>query len=542
MDNRIGRNVSTRSERAMPLTLGTKALNWALKHALMRGDTDIFPSAFEFQALEHDWTNVVATIQSKDALDWSVRPARRCLAPKHRFGFRISTQLDPLDFLVYTALLYEVGVKLEARRVPSAQRIVHSYRFAPSADGRMFSEDWTYRTFQKESHAACGQQIKYVAIADIADFFPRISTHRIDNSLDAALGVGHLHATLLKKLVNQWAGSYSFGVPVGSAASRLIAEITIADIDQALLAEGSKYVRYSDDFRFFCKTESEAYGCLALVARFLWEHHGLTLQQHKTRVVPVRNFKSVYLRENERREVDTLSSRFYELIQSLGIDDPYEDIDFDSLTPEAQEELEALNLHGILEEQLKAEEPDLSLTKFLLRRLGQVGRGESSDLVLKKFKRFVPVVREAVEYLMQIAASDAAQKPEIGERLLKIYGDSRQSAIHLEYARMYLLHPFAIDRAWNGASKFVKLRNAAVDEFSIRELTLALGRSRQDFWFRSRKQALMSMGAWVRRAFIYGASCFPADEYKHWIRGLQSQLDPLDQAVARWGAKKPIAA
>ena len=524
----------------MALTLGTKALSWALKHALHRGDTDIFPAAFEFRALEHDWTDIVATIQSADALDWNVRAARRCLAPKHRFGFRISTQLDPLDFLVYTALVYEVGTKLEARRVPTSQRIVHSYRFAPTADGRMFGEDWTYRTFQKESHAACGPKIKYVAIADIADFFPRISTHRIDNALDVALGVGHLHATLLKKLVNHWAGTYSFGVPVGSAASRLIAEVTIADIDQALLAEGLTYARYSDDFRFFCKTESEAYGCLAVVAHFLWQHHGLTLQQHKTRVVPVERFKSVYLRENERREVDTLSSRFYELIKSLGIDDPYEDIDFDSLTPDAQRKLEALNLHGILEEQLKAEEPDLSLMKFLLRRLGQVGRGDSSGLVLKKFRRCVPVVKEAVEYLMQVSASDTSQKKAIGERLLRIYGDPRHSAGHLEYARMYLLHPFAIDPAWNGANKFVKLQNAAVDEFSIRELTLALGRSRQDFWFRSRKQALMSMAPWVRRAFIYGASCFPADEYKHWIRGLQTQFDPLDRAVARWGAKKPI--
>jgi hypothetical protein len=525
----------------MPLTIGNKALNWSLRHALARGDTDIFPPAFEFQAMENDWAQVSGAIQGGDILEWNGRPARRCLAPKHKFGFRISTQLDPLDFLVYTALLHEVGSKLEARRVPAAQRIVHSYRFAPHSDGRMFSEDWSYRTFQKESLAACRQKTNYVAVADIADFFPRISTHRIDNALDAALGVGHMHGTILKKLVNQWAGTYSFGVPVGSAASRLLAEVTIGDVDQALLAEGIRYVRYSDDFRFFCKTESEAYRCLVLVARFLWEHHGLTLQQHKTRVIPVESFKAAYLRENERRELDTLSERFHELIESLGVDDPYGDIDLESLSSESRAQLEALNLHGILDEQLKAKEPDLSLTKFLLRRLGQLGSGESAELVLKKFKRCVPVVREAVQYLVQVSASDATQRASMGEQLFKIYSDTRQSAAHLEYARMYLLYPFAVDEAWNNATKMVKLRNEAVDEFSVRKLTLALGRSKQDFWFRTRKQALPSMGAWVRRAFIYGASCFPADEYRHWIRGLQSQLDPLDRAVARWGTRRPIA-
>jgi Reverse transcriptase (RNA-dependent DNA polymerase) len=251
----------------MPLTIGKKALDWALTHALTRGDTDIFPPAFEFHALQHNWAQVTTELQAQDALYWNVRPYRRCLAPKHKFGFRISTQLDPLDFLIYTALLYEVGAKLEARRVPTSQRIVHSSRFAPSADGRMFSPDWSYSTFQRESLSSCRSHTKYVALADIADFFPRISTHRVDNALNTALGLGSMHATLLKRLVNRWAGTYSFGVPVGSAGSRLLAEATLGDIDQALLSERLRYVRYSDDFRFFCKTESDAYKSLEPISK-----------------------------------------------------------------------------------------------------------------------------------------------------------------------------------------------------------------------------------------------------------------------------------
>ena len=525
----------------MPLTLGTKALDWSLKHALTRGDTDIFPPAFEFEALDEDWAQVRNSIQGTDALDWNSRPARRCLAPKHKFGFRLSTQLDPLDFLVYTALTYEVGARLEARRVPASERVVHSYRFAPNADGRMFSEQWSYRTFQQESLAACRQRTRYVAVADIADFFPRISTHRVDNALDAALGVGHMHGTILKRLVSQWAGTYSFGVPVGSAASRLLAELTIGDVDEALLAEGIKYTRYSDDFRFFCKTESEAYRSLVLLARFLWEQHGLTLQQHKTRVLSVEAFRRSYLRENERRELDTLSERFRDLVQSLGIEDPYEDIDLESLSPEQRARVEALNLEGLLTKQLGEREPDLPLMKFLLRRLAQLRRAESADLLLKKFKSCVPVVREAIEYLVQVSGSQSKEKTRRGEQLLKIYTDVRQPAGHLEYARMYLLYPFAIDEGWNSATKLVKLRNEVVDEFSTRKLTLALGRAKQAFWFRTRKQGLLSLGPWIRRAFIYGASCLPADEYKHWIRGLQSQFDALDRAVSRYGAKKPIS-
>jgi len=521
----------------MSLTIGSKALNWALKHALKYGDTDIFPPAFEFSALESDWSRVTAAIQAVDLLDWSARPARRCLAPKHKFGFRISTQLDPLDFLIYTALIYEIGAKLEARRVPTSQHTVHSYRFAPASDGRMFSDAPSYRTFQTESLKVSRRGAKYVAVADIADFFPRLSTHRIDNALDGGLGVGHQHGTVLKRLLGQWAGTYSFGVPVGSAASRLLAEVTIGDIDQALLAEGVEYIRYSDDFRFFCKSESDAYRSLVLVARFLWENHGLTLQQHKTRVLSVERFRATYLRENEKRELDSLSERFLELTQALELDSPYEEIDLDSLSREDRERLQALNLQGILEVQLKAREPDLSLIKFLLRRLGQLGNAESTDLVLSQFRRCVPVVREAIQYLMRVSEPDA-KRAQVGEQLLKLYSDPRHPAAHLEYARMYILHPFAVDRAWNHVARVLKLWNQAVDEFSIRKLTLALGRSGQDFWFRSRKQALMSLAPWVRRAFIYGASCLPADEYKHWVRGLQTQLDPPGSSSCPLGCKE----
>src|SRR5882724_3946024 len=124
----------------MALTLSDASLDWSLKHAQEMGDTDIFPAAFEFDAIADDWKNVKIWINSADLLDWKTRPFRRCLVPKHRFGFRISTQLDPIDFLVYTALVHSVGKKLEASRVPVSAKIVHSYRFAPDSEGRMFSE------------------------------------------------------------------------------------------------------------------------------------------------------------------------------------------------------------------------------------------------------------------------------------------------------------------------------------------------------------------------------------------------------------------
>ncbi|RON43691.1 RNA-directed DNA polymerase [Pseudomonas frederiksbergensis] len=526
----------------MPLILSDAALDWALKHALTWSDTDIFPDLFEFKAISSDWNNVKASIQNINILEWKVRPYRRCLVPKHRFGFRISTQLDPLDFLVLTALTYEIGEKLEAYRIPVTDATVHSYRFKPDADGRMYSESSTYRTFQQASRTICeGYQPTHIVIADIADFFPRLYTHRIDNALDSALSIGHMHAEAIKMLIGHWAGAYSYGIPVGSAASRLIAEITISDIDQLLLSEGARYIRYSDDFRFFCKSEAEAYKYLTIIARGLLENHGLTLQQNKTKIVPIEIFRQKYLRENEKRELETLSERFYELLDEIGVEDVYGEIDYDALSIEHKAAVDHLNLEGILEEQIEEDEPDLSLIKFLLRRLAQLGDTYATNLIFDNFDKFVPVIRKCMEYLLHLDNLPADQKAKLGLKLIDLYRSDASTASHLEYSRMYMLRPFALDGEWNCDNQYVNLYNDSIDEFSRREILLAMGRSKKDFWFRSRKQNLQEMTPWVRRAFIYGASCLPSDEYKHWIRGIDGQLDNVERAVAQWARKHPIA-
>jgi Reverse transcriptase (RNA-dependent DNA polymerase) len=526
----------------MPLILKDASLDWALNHALTLGDTDIFPDIFEFHAIHHDWDRIKKSIQKVDASEWKVRPFRKCLIPKHRFGFRVSTQLDPLDFLVFTAIIKDVGTKLESTRIPSIDNVVHSYRFSPNKDGRIYSDLYTYRTFQKASYDNCEKYgSSHIVVADIADFFPRLYTHRIDNAIDSALGIGHMHGKALKNLIAHWAGSYSYGLPVGSAASRLIAEITISDIDEILLSEDVKYVRYSDDFRIFCNSEAEAYKSLTLIANSLLNNHGLTLQQNKTKIVSVDIFRKIYLKENEKRELETLSERFYDLLAEMGIQDTYEEVNYNTLKPQYQKAIDELNLKRILYEQINDEEPDLSLVKFLLRRLGQLNDTEIINTIFEKFNKFTPVVRETIEYLLKVDNLTPTQKSSIGKKLISIYKDNNSTASHLEYSRMYTLRPFALNGEWNSDDQYIKLyADALDDDFSKREILLAMGRRKKDFWFRGRKQTLPQMSPWMRRAFIYAASCLPRDEYKHWIRGMDGHLDDLERAIASWSQKNPI--
>jgi len=102
----------------MTLKLKESSLDWALTHIERYGDTNIFPIPFEYEAIRKCWeTDLKPFLLNSDILNWNTRTDRRCLTPKHRYGFRIATQLDPLDAIIFTALVGEIGKDIEKSRL-----------------------------------------------------------------------------------------------------------------------------------------------------------------------------------------------------------------------------------------------------------------------------------------------------------------------------------------------------------------------------------------------------------------------------------------
>jgi retron-type reverse transcriptase len=378
------------------LKLSRVSLEWALQQALNYGDTDIFPELFEFKAVEHDWGNIAQWLMEENILNWNVRPNRHLLIPKHRYGFRISTQLDPIDFLVFTALVYEIGIDIEGRRIPKTDNIVHSYRFDPKPDGLMFDKTYHYGTFQAQSRVLAEEsRCNWVVTADIADFFPRLYHHRVKNSLSNCTNKTN-HALAIDRLLSNWNESYSYGIPVGCAASRLIAENALDDIDKALLSEGTTFARFSDDYRIFCSTKREACEKLAFLAYVLFENHGLTLQQHKTRIISRETFLDIACTEEEA-EINQMWQKYEKLASELGLSSFYDDIEWDNLSEEQQEKISELNLNELLDEQAILDEINIPMTRFILRRLAQMGSSDSFNQVVDNIDNLYPVIPDVVK-------------------------------------------------------------------------------------------------------------------------------------------------
>lgn len=522
------------------LTLQDWSLEWALQHALQFGDTDVFPVPFEYQAVSHDWTNIKPELSANDVLRWTTRPARTLLSPKAKYGFRAVTQLDPLDFLVFSALLVELAADLEARRVPTQNQIVFSYRVNTDLNGQLFDPSIGYRQFIERCRAklAGNTEGRFVATADISDFYSRIYHHRLENALRAATQKAS-HVNAVMKLLSGWNGTETFGIPVGCAPSRLLAEITLSDVDEALLANGVDFIRFNDDYRIFASSEAEAYKQVAFLAEILFRNHGLSLQPQKTGIYTATQFVTNFLSTPLDREMDSLHDKFQDFIDELGLESWYEEIDYDDLSDEQQELIDALNLVELFREEIEREEPDLPVLKFCLRRLGQLGDDSIVDDVFQNLESLTPVFVEIISYIKNLRFMNPQGRSALGGRLLDLLDDSIVS--ELAYHRMWIIHVFTESTEWDNEDRFVTLYNSETDQACRRKLILAMGRAQQAHWFQSQWRSLFDHPSWQRRALLAAASCMPGDARRHWYRSVEPQLDKLELAVVRWARQHPFA-
>lgn len=517
------------------LKLQETSLDWALKHIENYGDTDIFPLPFEFNAIRHLWERDIRPwIRDMNLLEWELRSFRRLLTPKHRYGFRISTQLDPIDSIIYTSLIYEIGSDLEKSRIEKSQHISFSHRFEPNNLGRFFDPNFNWSAFQQYSLELCDSgEFNYVLVADIADFYPRIYSHPLEQSLARSTNKSN-HVIALKRCFSQLNGSVSYGIPVGQAASRLLAELILDDIDRGLLVEGIKHCRYVDDFRIFVKNEREALQSLGIIANLLFENQGLTLQQHKTKILSIDEFKKIVLKTEQDTEIERLAEKFHEILKELDLD-LYDDVDYNDLGQEAQEEINRLNLEEILEEHITtSEDIDIPLVRFILGRLSQINNPNSIEVLIKNIDKLYPVFKDVLKYIQSIDVEEEVKRI-VGAQLIDLINETSLVG-HLEFNRLWLFNTFTKDNQWDNELKFATLFNSCPDDYSQRKLILALGRSHQDFWFRSKRRYITQMTPWVKRAFLAASSCLPGDQADHWYKSVPG-LDKLDKIICQWALR-----
>ncbi|MBC2653290.1 RNA-directed DNA polymerase [Novosphingobium aerophilum] len=453
------------------------------------------------------------------------------LTPKANLGFRIGHQLTATDILIYTASVIECADGIQDLRDRTSQDVPFSYKYDANGEARLFESNRGFHDWLAYLASFGDDDVfddaKPVLETDISDFYQRIYFHRIENILnDVNASRGSNGA--IKKVIQVCRSKQSFGLPVGSSASRLLAEGLLCDTDRLLLDMGLQASRYVDDYRIIANDRNNTHSVLCRLAEHLMVTEGLSLNVAKTRIVDTRSLhKSV---QQKLQDVFT-TAEMRAFHQHLSTTYGDEEIDDEDESGPDNPFLTGSDLLDRLDE-LKKNNSDFSSRKAILKVLRSVPAADAArllkdhrDLAYHLPRDFCRAIRASIEaglaepVEVEAAVWDLLQKPPISE---------------LSYARLWLLNLYANGTLPSDRKLIVNTigRPSALEE---RQLIFIRARLNDRAFFREQRGRLGQVGEWIKPALLVAGACLPADEYRNWIDIAVRQLgDPFAQAFGNW--------
>lgn len=499
--------------------LTDQSLEFAREHIHKYYDSDFFPKPIEFDALWHQWNDVKKELMSKNVGKLWVTPPRAMTIAKPKGGFRVVHQLEPLDAVVYTSLACEVAPAVEAARMAADSNIACSYRLA-IANGSYFAggSGWTNFGQKTEKLAA---KYSHVLITDITDFYNQIYLHRLNNAIESADASLKPVADDIEMFLSTVNSKSSQGVPVGPAASIVMAEAVLIDVDVFLRDQGIEHTRYVDDFRIFANSPRKLHKVLECLTLYLYEHHRLTVSSEKTFVMGTEEYVQKHLHNNYVEEKS-------QLLETLEIFNPYtnefEDLDFDDLDEDERQQSQLLTA---IERVLAYEHLDLGLARSVIRTARRNSISVIAKHLLENFEFFAPAVNDVVLYLREVTDADLAKalRP-IVEALLE------SPALDSQLVRFWM--------EWYVAQYADFMQSPKIHQFifgstNVENQALAAITTKNVAWVRNHKATVYNLGGWARRAVLNASRVLPSDERNHWLKLFVGNSPViLDRWVAMW--------
>lgn len=140
-----------------------------------------------------------------------------------------------------------------------------------------------WKRFRKNvKKAARDPNLSAAVKTDIVGFFEQIPHDRLESRL-LSMGVRADVAAEIRAIL-RWTAGGNRGIPQGTDASSVLANIYLDPLDRALLSAGyTRYFRYVDDIWIFCRDEPDARRALQIAEREVRDLQ-LLLQSAKTRI------------------------------------------------------------------------------------------------------------------------------------------------------------------------------------------------------------------------------------------------------------------
>lgn len=513
------------------------AVRWARKNILRFGDTDLLPVSFEYQVLAGpSWSATYDHVCRVDLASYSQRPFRRYLVPKPGAGFRIAHLLDPIDAILYAAAAYEMSTAIESSRVSKESRVACSYRVDATDEGRLYAEKNGWSDYDAQS-ADLARRHAFALETDIADFYSQVSHQGLSHALRDA-GVPERRVESLDRLLGFYSPGQKKGIPVGPAASHVLAEACLSRVDRMLLDKGYAFARYVDDFRVFAQDRTAAISASYEIAKYLDNNYRLAIQDAKTSVRPTEELLAHRLANAQREADDEKERSLAELIADMRRNAAYgvdlEDFAVDDAGPTAQRMLLEL-----VSEALDSSPIQFGTISHALRLAKSIRTDALHGIVLDDLRALSPVLRDVCNYLMATFPSDELLARAVGDRLIDFATGSDYSAC--PYVRLWVLHVLCEQPSASTYEAVASLAEKGEADLGVRPHALAASAFKRPDWVGDRMATVMDFAPWDRRALIWAGQALLRKERRAWLaRVLAETDDPLDVAVASHVRSLPV--
>lgn len=514
------------------MKLEQKYIEQALLHLLKQSDSDLFPRPIEIDIISELEQEAIEFLSDLDLEQIKPNPSRKFLIPKGYLTYRSATQLDPLDGIFLTAIIYQYGNLLENKRLPRSDNRVFSSRFFPDNNGNLYDLNHSWESFWKEC-SKLAKKYSYIVKLDISDFYNQIYHHTLENQLIDC----ELPDQIIKWIINllkSITANVSRGIPVGPHSIHLLAETSINPVDNSLISRKIEFCRYVDDFILFCNSKKEAEILVFTLAEILDKQQRLYLQSQKTKVFTSKEFESHCHEMIFDRPINDLEKGIVDIIKKYSGGNPYRPVYLNEISKTDLKKFKEDSINIIFDDYLKQKDIDYVRLRWFIRRLSQVGHPSGVKYCLEHFMELTPAIGEICQYFISVRNTSNIQWLDVGKSLLELLKDdliksneySQISIYSLFNRNIQLNHLHALLDSYKNASQLLQ-----------REIIIAAYQNRASDWIRELKESYNGMDPWTRRALLIASSILPKDERKHFLKSV-TQYTKMEELIIKWVKSK----
>ncbi|MFD8375264.1 RNA-directed DNA polymerase [Streptomyces sp. NPDC059688] len=257
-----------------------RELNVAKRLLLRSQAASEIPDIIAHADLDHQWYEIRDVID-KEVQDEKCGPLNTEILeyPKGAIDVRPLSRFSVRDHLVYDALVYRLASAIDA----NISRNVYSYRWNSKTSQMGFPISAWLRMRMRSIKLIKRDPSLRFASTDVSSFYEHVDIATLTDDLYAVTPDGWTLKRLNKFLANFQDINHAWGLPQGSDASGILANLYLAPVDEYLRKSNLRFVRYSDDMMIFHSDWNTLRDALAGVNRILRSRR-LSAAGSKTRI------------------------------------------------------------------------------------------------------------------------------------------------------------------------------------------------------------------------------------------------------------------